>query len=182
MNIKYDGYHKETLDGVRSESGNLKLFIGAAPGVGKTYTMLREANAIRERGMVVVIGLVDVHDRPETADQIRDLEIIPTLSVEFQGRTFQEVNLKVICQRHPDVVVIDELAHSNAPGSMFPKRYMDVEYLLDHGISVLCAVNVQHIEGIHEEAEEVTGIRVRELIPARFLGKGARGGGHRRYT
>lgn len=169
MNLNNEGYERGSMDGPRSETGRLKVFVGAAPGVGKTYTMLREANAMRERGIDVVIGYVDVHGRPDTAAQLGGLEILPTLSVDYQGRVFQEVDLKRICERHPEVVVIDELAHSNAPGSMFPKRHMDVAYLLDHGISVLCAVNVQHIEGIHEEAAEVTGVRVRELIPAEFI-------------
>ena len=152
-----------------TEPGQLKVFIGAAPGVGKTYTMLREAVSLKERGVDVAIGYVDVHDRPETAAQINGLEILPRKTIRFRNRVFEEVNLEAIQQRDPDVVVIDELAHSNAPGSMFPKRYMDVEYLLDQGISVLTAVNVQHIEGIHEEAEEITRIRVRELIPEAFI-------------
>jgi two-component system, OmpR family, sensor histidine kinase KdpD len=149
--------------------GQLKVYIGAAPGVGKTYTMLREAIELKERGVDVVIGYVDTHDRPETEAQIDGLEVLPRKTIRFQNRVFEEVNLEAICERKPDVVVIDELAHSNAPGSIFPKRYMDVEYLLDQGISVLTAVNVQHIEGIHEEAEEITGVRVRELIPESFI-------------
>lgn len=156
-----------------SISGNtdseLKLFIGAAPGVGKTYTMLAEANRLRERGVDVVIGYIDTHERPETKEQLGSLEIIPRRIVHYRGRRFEEVNLQAICARKPGVVVIDELAHTNAPGSTFPKRYMDVEYLLDQGFSVLTAVNVQHIEGIHEEAEDITGIRVKELIPIAFI-------------
>ncbi len=149
--------------------GQLKIFIGAAPGVGKTYTMLREAVSLKERGIDVVIGYVDVRDRPETAAQIDGLEILPRKTIHFHHRVFEEVNIEAITERSPDVVVIDELAHSNAPGSMFPKRYMDVEYLLDQGISVLTTVNVQHIEGIHDEAEEITGIPVRELIPESLI-------------
>lgn len=152
-----------------AEPGQLKIFIGAAPGVGKTYTMLREAVALKERGVDIVIGYVDVHDRPETAAQINGLEILTRKKIRFHNRIFEEVNLEEIVARDPTVVVIDELAHSNAPGSMFPKRFMDVEYLLDQGISVLTAVNVQHIEGIHEEAEEITGVPVRELIPESFI-------------
>ncbi|MCL6453874.1 MAG: histidine kinase [Alicyclobacillus sp.] len=152
-----------------SEPGQLKVFIGAAPGVGKTYTMLREALSLKERGIDVVIGYVDVHDRPETAAQVDGLEVLPRKLVHYQHRTFEEVDLDAIVARHPDVVLIDELAHSNAPGSVFPKRYMDVEYLLDQGISVLTTVNVQHIEGIHEEAQEITGIPVRELIPEALI-------------
>lgn len=154
-----------------TEPGQLKIFIGAAPGVGKTYTMLREAVSLKERGIDIVIGYVDVHDRPETTAQVNGLEILPRKQIRFHNRVFEEVHLDAITERHPDVVVIDELAHSNAPGSTFPKRFMDVEYLLDQGISVLTAVNVQHIEGIHEEAEEITGVPVRELIPEAFIKK-----------
>ncbi|PWI57596.1 histidine kinase [Sulfoacidibacillus thermotolerans] len=161
-------YMANELFGGGSDS-ELKLFIGAAPGVGKTYTMLAEANRLRERGVDVVIGYIDTHGRPETQEQIGPLEMIPRRVIHYRGRRFEEVDLEAICARKPDVVVIDELAHSNAPGSTFPKRYMDVEYLLDQGISVLTAVNVQHIEGIHEEAQEITGIRVQELIPAAFV-------------
>ncbi len=153
----------------RGSDSELKLFIGAAPGVGKTYTMLVEANRLRERGVDIVIGFIDTHDRPETMEQMGNLEIIPRRIIHYRGRRFEEVNLHAISARKPDVVVIDELAHTNAPGSTLPKRYMDVEYLLDQGISVLTAVNVQHIEGIHEEAQEITGIRVNELIPAAFV-------------
>lgn len=152
-----------------TKPGQLKVFIGAAPGVGKTYTMLREAVSLKERGIDVVIGYVEVHGRPETAAQIDGLEVLPRKRIVFQNRVFEEVDIEAICKRDPDVVVIDELAHTNAPGSMFPKRYMDVEYLLDQGISVLTAVNVQHIEGIHQEAEEITGVRIRELIPESFI-------------
>ncbi|MFD1674086.1 sensor histidine kinase KdpD [Alicyclobacillus fodiniaquatilis] len=149
--------------------GKLRLFIGAAPGVGKTYTMLREANALRDRGLDVVIGYIEFHGRPETAAQIGNLEIIPCTLLDFRGRTFQEVDIEAVVARNPDVVVIDELAHTNVPGSKNEKRYMDVEYILDHGIDVLTAVNVQHIEGAHEDAEEMTGIKVREIIPRTFV-------------
>jgi two-component system sensor histidine kinase KdpD len=148
-----------------TEPGQLKVFIGAVPGVGKTYMMLREAVSLKERGIDIVIGYVDVHDRPETAAQMAGLEVLQRRTIRVRHRVFEEVDLEAIVKRHPDVVVIDELAHHNAPGSTFLKRYMDVEFLLDHGISVLTAVNVQHIEGIHEEAKEITGIPVRELIP-----------------
>lgn len=152
-----------------TEPGQLKIFIGAAPGVGKTYMMLREAGSLEERGIDVVIGYVEMHGRPETSEQLQGLEILPRKKLKFHNRIFEEVDLGAITKRRPDVVVIDELAHSNAPGSLFPKRYMDVEYLLDQGISVLTAVNVQHIAGIHEEAEAITGVQVRELIPESFI-------------
>lgn len=158
-----------SADPFGSHPGQLKILIGAAPGVGKTYTMLREAASMKERGVDIAIGYVDVHDRPETARQLEGLEILPRKTIRFHNRVFEEVHLEAIIERSPDIVVIDELAHSNAPGSFFPKRYMDVEYLLDQGISVLTAVNVQHIEGIHEEAEAVTKVRVRELVPESLI-------------
>lgn len=153
--------------------GKLRLFIGAAPGVGKTYTMLRQANDLRARGMDIVVGYVDVHDRPETAMQLNDLEIIPRKTLQFQGKAFEEIDVAAILERMPRVVVIDELAHSNVPGSKHAKRYMDVEELLDHGVDVLTAVNVQHIEDVHQEAEEITGMKVREIIPNGFVKRAA---------
>ena len=155
--------------GASSGHGTLKLFIGAAPGVGKTYTMLREAVALRDRGVDVVVGYVDTHDREETARQLDGLEVVPPLSIALGDRVFHEVNVEALVARHPDFAVIDELAHTNTPGSLFPKRYMDVEYVLDHGISVLTAVNVQHLEGIYREAIKITGVSVRELIPETFI-------------
>lgn len=152
-----------------SKVGKLRLFIGAAPGVGKTYTMLREANALRERGVDVVIGYIEFHGRPETAAQIKDLEMIPCLEIAFRGRIFQEIDVEAVIARRPDVVVVDELAHTNVPGSERAKRYLDVEHILDHGIDVLTAVNVQHIEGTHEDAKVITGVKVREVIPRSFV-------------
>lgn len=154
---------------ISKKTGRLRLFIGAAPGVGKTYTMLREANELRERGVDIVIGYVEFHGRPDTAAQINGLEIIPCLEIEFQGRVFQEINVEAVIARRPDVVVVDELAHTNAPGSMRSKRYLDVEQILEHGINVLTAVNVQHIQGTHEDAEELTGVKVRAIIPRSFV-------------
>ncbi len=151
------------------KTGKLRLFIGAAPGVGKTYTMLREANALRDRGMDIVIGYVEFHGRPDTVAQMNSLEVIPCIEIEFRDRVFQEINVEAIIARRPDVVVVDELAHTNVPGSVRSKRYLDVEYILDYGIDVLTAVNVQHIEGTHEDAEELTGIKVRETIPRSFV-------------
>ncbi|WP_274435225.1 universal stress protein [Alicyclobacillus sp. ALC3] len=150
-------------------AGKLKIFVGAAPGVGKTYTMLREAQALKRQGTDVVIGYVDVHERPDTEAQLEGLEVLPRKQVHFHGRTFEEVDMDIIVRRKPDVVVIDELAHSNAPGSQFPKRYMDVEFILDQGIHVLTAVNVLHLENAHAEAERITGVKVREIIPEEFV-------------
>ncbi len=150
-------------------AGKLRIYIGAAPGVGKTYTMLREANALSSRGIDVVIGFLDTHSRPETIAQIGDLEIIPPKRITYRHREFEEMDVDTILHRQPQVVVVDELAHSNVPGSRFAKRYMDVQYLLSQGIDVLCAVNVQHIETVVEEAQHIIGFRVREIIPKSFL-------------
>ncbi|MDA8192662.1 MAG: histidine kinase [Thermaerobacter sp.] len=154
-------------------AGRLKIFVGAAPGVGKTYTMLREVHTLQARGVDVVIGTVDGHGRPDTGRQTHGLEIIAPKFVEFQGRAFEEMDVDAIVARNPRVVVVDELAHSNVPGSRFSKRYMDIEYLLDHGIDVLTAVNIHHIEGIADEAEAITGIKVREIIPESFVKRAA---------
>ncbi len=153
----------------KGQPGWLKLFIGAAPGVGKTYKMLREAHSLLERGADVVVGYVDVHDRPETASLLAGLELIARRQVAFRGREFEEIDVDMIIARHPQVVVIDELAHSNVPGSKHGKRYMDVEYLIDHGIDVLTAVNIQHMEHVSKEAEQITGVTVREIIPNEFV-------------
>jgi two-component system sensor histidine kinase KdpD len=151
------------------DPGRLKLFIGAAPGVGKTYTMLREAVGLAQRGIDVVVGYVDAHDREETLNQLDGLEVVPPKLLRVGHREFYEVDLDAIVARRPAVVVIDELAHTNTPGSLHQKRYEDVEYLLDHGLSVLSAVNVHHLEGIHQEAERITGVKVREVIPDSFV-------------
>ena len=153
----------------KNKCGKLRLFIGAAPGVGKTYTMLREANALLQKGVDVVVAYVESHNRPETERQIGALEVIPCKQIEYKGRIFEEMDLDKVVERNPEVAVVDELAHSNVPGARHPKRYMDVEYLLNHGISVMTAVNVQHIEGIHTEVEEIVGIKVREVIPKSFV-------------
>ncbi len=152
-----------------TRKGKLKLFVGAAPGVGKTYTMLKHANSLHARGVDVVIGYIDVHDRPETAQQIMDLEVLAPLEINFSGRNFAEVDVAGILARKPSVAVIDELAHTNAPGSVRRKRYEDVECLLDNGIDVLTAVNVQHLETVVKEAATVIGHRIREVVPASFL-------------
>ena len=150
-------------------AGKLRVYIGAAPGGGKTYTVLREANALYMRGIDVVIGYLDTHGRPETQAQIGDLEIVPRKKIVYRHREFEEMDVDAILHRMPQVVVVDELAHSNVPGSRFLKRYMDVQYLLSQGIDVLCAVNVQHIETVAQEAQTIIGVRVREIIPKSFL-------------
>jgi two-component system sensor histidine kinase KdpD len=147
----------------------LRIYIGAAPGVGKTYEMLVEAHAMRSRGIDVVAGLIEPYDRVATRAQVRDLEVIPRRRVDYRGATMEEMDVDAIIRRKPDVVVVDELAHTNAPGSRNAKRYQDVLELLDAGISVLTAVNIQHLETLNDAVAKTTGIRVRETVPDTFL-------------
>jgi two-component system sensor histidine kinase KdpD len=145
------------------------MYIGAAPGVGKTYEMLRDAHALRERGLDVVIGFVETYGRRDTEEQIRDLEIVPRSSVPYRGVVMEEMDVDAILQRRPAVVVVDELAHSNLPGSRHAKRYQDVLHILDAGIHVMTAVNIQHLETLNDAVARVTGVRVRETVPDTFL-------------
>jgi two-component system sensor histidine kinase KdpD len=145
--------------------GLLRIYLGAAPGVGKTFTMLEEAHRRRDRGTDVVIGIVETHGRLQTERMIGDLEIIPRRQVEYRGTTFTEMDLDAILDRKPQVVLVDELAHTNIPGSLHDKRWQDVEDLLDAGITVLSTVNIQHLESLNDVVEQITGITQRETIP-----------------
>ena len=151
--------------------GKLKLYIGSAPGVGKTYKMLADAHALGNEGKDVVIGLIETHGRRDTAEMIGRLEQVPLLAVHYKERVFLEVNVDGIIARRPDIVLIDELAHTNAPGSVRKKRYQDVSALLDAGINVYSAVNIQHFESLLFKVKEMTGVEVRERIPDPFLGQ-----------
>lgn len=151
------------------DRARLRVYIGAAPGVGKTYEMLREAHALRARGQDVVVRLVETYGRRETEAQLGDLEVIPKRRIDYRGVTLEEMDLDAILQRKPQVCVVDELAHSNAPGSRHQKRYEDVLALLDAGIQVLTAVNIQHLETLNDAVAKATGIRVRETVPDTFL-------------
>jgi two-component system sensor histidine kinase KdpD len=151
------------------DRARLRIYIGAAPGVGKTYAMLQEAHALRERGMEVVIGIVETYGRPHTVEQLRDLEVVPLRSVEYRGTTMKEMDVDAIVARKPQVAVVDELAHTNVPGSRHEKRYEDVLDLLNAGIYVLTAVNIQHLETLNDAVARVTGVRVRETVPDTFL-------------
>ncbi|KGL39436.1 histidine kinase [Listeria newyorkensis] len=153
----------------RLKKGKLKIYIGSAPGVGKTYRMLSEAQDLRKEGIDVVIGLVETHNRPETAAMIGNLETIPLKEIPYKGTVFQDLDVEAILARNPDVVVIDELAHTNIPGSKHSKRYQDVLEILDHRINVLSAVNIQHLESLHDAVQTVTGVKVRERIPDHLL-------------
>jgi two-component system, OmpR family, sensor histidine kinase KdpD len=151
--------------------GTLKVYVGAAPGVGKTYTMLREANELKKKGIDIVIGLLETHDRKETIEQIGHLEIIPRKMISYKGTKLDEMDTKAIIRRNPEVVLVDELAHTNIPGSQYHKRYSDVEDLLEAGISVISTMNIQHLESLNDSVEQITGVRVRETVPDHILRK-----------
>jgi len=151
------------------ERGRLKIFLGYAPGVGKTYAMLNEAHVLKKRGEDVVVGIVETHGRMETEALLKDLEMIPRRRVEYQGIVLEELDLDAILTRRPAVVLVDELAHTNAPGSRHPKRYRDVEELLDSGIDVYTTMNIQHFESLNDVLEKITGIRMQETLPDTFL-------------
>src|SRR5499433_1521361 len=146
-------------------TGKLKIFVGAAPGVGKTYKMLEEARAKRRDGVDVVVGVVETHGRPETEALLPGLEVIPRRRVEYRGRTLEEMDIDAIVARRPQIVLVDELAHTNVPGSRHPKRYSDVEEILIHGIDVYTTVNIQHIESLNDVVAQITHVRVRETVP-----------------
>lgn len=145
--------------------GRLKIFIGAAPGVGKTYEMLESAQTRRREGLDVVVGIVETHGRRETEALLQGLEIIPRRRVEYKGRWLEEMDLDAILDRRPQLVLVDELAHTNAPESRHPKRYMDVEELLAAGIDVYVTLNIQHVESLNDVVAKITRIRVRETVP-----------------
>ena len=143
----------------------LRVYIGAAPGVGKSYKMLEDAHELRRQGLDVVVGFVETHGRAETAEKVNGLEQVPLRQIEYRGVTLSEMDLGAILVRHPNIAVVDELAHTNAPGSTHQKRYEDVLALLDAGINVITAVNIQHLESLNDAIASTTGVRVRETVP-----------------
>jgi two-component system, OmpR family, sensor histidine kinase KdpD len=151
------------------EPAKLRIYIGAAPGVGKTYHMLNDANLLREQGVDVVIGLVESHGRKETEAQIRDLEIVPLRVIPYRTVKLQEMDVEAILARHPGTVVVDELAHSNVPGSKNRKRYEDVMELLEAGINVMTAVNIQHLETLNDAVARSANTVIRETVPDSVL-------------
>jgi two-component system sensor histidine kinase KdpD len=151
------------------ERGRLKVFIGMAPGVGKTYRMLQEGAAEAEAGHDVVVGYLESHGRAETVAQAESLEIIPRRHVEYRGTPLEEMDLPAVLERKPELCLIDELAHTNAPGVEHEKRYEDVRDVLDAGIDVICTVNVQHLESLNDQVTQLTGSRTRETIPDEVL-------------
>ena len=148
-----------------SRVGKLRIFVGAAPGVGKTYTMLETARARKKDGYDVVVGVVETHGRKETEALVEGLEVIPRKTVEYKGRSLAEMDLDAIIARRPQIVLVDELAHTNAEGSRHPKRFLDVEEILQHGIDVYTTVNIQHIESLNDVVAQITHVRVRETVP-----------------
>jgi two-component system sensor histidine kinase KdpD len=153
----------------RLKRGKLKVYIGSAPGVGKTYRLLQEAHELKAEGIDVVIGLVETHNRKDTANLIGDMETVSKKKIQYKGRILEEMDTAAIIKRAPDVVIVDELAHTNVPTSPNEKRYMDVEEILKAGINVLSAVNIQHLESLHDIVEQITGVKVRERIPDHVL-------------
>jgi two-component system sensor histidine kinase KdpD len=151
------------------QRARLRIYVGAAPGVGKTYSMLQDAHALRREGVDVVVGFVETYGRAETEAQIGDLEIVPRRRIEYRGVVLEEMDLDAILRRRPQLCVVDELAHTNVPGSAHEKRYQDVGAILDAGIGVLTAVNIQHLETLNDAVGRVTGVRVRETVPDTFL-------------
>jgi len=156
---------------VQPLKGRLKIYIGAAAGVGKTYKMLEEAHQLRAKGVDVVVGLVETHGRAETVAKIGDLEVVPRRSIEYRGTAQNEMDIDAIIARKPEVAIVDELAHTNVPGSSHEKRYQDIEELMSHGISVITAINIQHIETLNPLMRRITGVEVREVVPDSFIAK-----------
>ncbi|PSB29826.1 universal stress protein [Chlorogloea sp. CCALA 695] len=149
--------------------GKHKIFIGMAPGVGKTYRMLEEGKMLKQEGIDVVIGLIETHGRKETAQKVLDLEIIPRKQIERGELTLTEMDTETIIERSPSLVLVDELAHTNVPGSATEKRYQDVELILNAGIDVYSTVNIQHLESLNDLVARITGVVVRERVPDRLL-------------
>ncbi len=153
----------------RAKRGRLRLYIGFAAGVGKTYRMLQEAHALKSRGTDVVLGLIETHGRADTAQLIEGLEVVPRRVVEYRGVKVEEMDLEAVLKRRPQIAVVDEIAHTNVPGSKNRKRYQDVLDILDAGINVIGALNIQHLESLNDLVQRVTGVVVRETVPDSFL-------------
>src|SRR5271165_4152216 len=152
-----------------ARSGRLKIFLGAAPGVGKTYAMLRAAQMYRRHGVDVVVGLIETHGRQDLEELLCGIEQIGRIQIAYRGRPIEEMDVAAILRRHPELVLVDELAHSNVSGSRNPKRYLDIQELLDAGIDVLTTLNIQHIESLRETVAKITWIELRETVPDSVL-------------
>jgi two-component system sensor histidine kinase KdpD len=154
----------------QQQRGRLKIYLGFAAGVGKTYEMLQEAQRLKARGVDVVIGIVETHGRVDTAALVANLEQVPRHRIEYHGVALEEMDLDAILKRHPAVVLVDELAHTNAPSSRYGKRYQDIEELLLAGINVISTLNIQHLESLYDMVEKSTGVRVKERVPDYVIG------------
>ncbi len=153
----------------KSRRGKLKIYIGMSPGVGKTYRMLQEAHALLRSGIDVCIGYVETHKRAETEALVTGLPIVPRKSIFYRGKSLEEMDVQAVINRHPEIVIVDELAHTNVEGSKNSKRWQDVYDILEAGISVVSAVNIQHLESINEDVQQITGITITERIPDKIL-------------
>lgn len=153
----------------RQQRGRLKVYLGFAPGVGKTFEMLQEAHRLKKQGVDVVVGVIETHGRAETAALVEGLEVVPRRRVEYRGIVLEELDTAAVLARRPTVALIDELAHTNAPGGAHAKRYEDIEELLRAGVNVLSTLNVQHLESLHDAVERFTGTRQKERVPDAVL-------------
>jgi two-component system sensor histidine kinase KdpD len=164
------GSVKKFLDLVKkSRRGKFKVYIGMSAGVGKTYRMLQEAHALQKNGIDIQIGYIETHNREETHALLAGLAVVPRRKIFYKGKELEEMDVQGIINIHPEVVIVDELAHTNVEGSKNSKRWQDVTDLLDAGISVISAVNIQHLESMNEEIETITGIAITERIPDKIL-------------
>jgi two-component system sensor histidine kinase KdpD len=153
------------------QRGRLKVYLGFAAGVGKTYEMLQEGHRLKKQGVDVVIGILETHGRADTAALIGDLEQVPRRRIEYRGVVLEEMDLNALLKRRPQVALVDELAHTNAPGSRNAKRYQDVQELLQAGIHVISTLNIQHLESLYDIVESCTGVKVKERVPDYILGQ-----------
>ena len=153
----------------RPGRGKLKIFLGYAAGVGKTYAMLEAAHQRQAEGVDVVVGYVETHGRAETETLLQGLEVLPRKLVEYRGTQLPDMDLDAVLARHPALVVVDELAHTNAPGLRHPKRYQDVEEILEDGIDVYSTLNIQHLESLNDVVHQITGVTVHETVPDRVV-------------
>jgi two-component system, OmpR family, sensor histidine kinase KdpD len=170
--MNHDPHPQVFLDLVpQSRKGRLKVYLGGAAGVGKTYRMLEEAHQLRQQGHDVVIGFVETHGRAETAARIGNLEVVPLRAIPYRGVTLAEMDVDAILARKPEIAIVDELPHSNASGSRHSKRYQDVEELIANGITVTTAFNVQHLESLNQTVRRITGVEIRETVPDSFLAR-----------
>ena len=153
----------------QGDQAKLRVYIGAAPGVGKTYQMLEDAHLLKKQGVDIVVAAVETHGREDTRAMIDGLERVPMRRIEYRGVTLEEMDTEAVIARHPAIAIVDELAHTNVPGSKNSKRYQDVLDLLAAGVSVITAVNIQHLESLNDVVNRTTGVRVRETVPDYFL-------------